>query len=309
MIECLGIDTSNYTTSVALWNSADGVRQQKKLLPVKPGTLGLRQSDAVFHHTQQLPEILEKLLSIPHGKIGAVGVSSRPRAVDGSYMPCFTVGEGVGRALAAALNVPLFRWSHQQGHIAAALYSSGRLDLIGKEFYAFHVSGGTTEALHVLPDPEIPMELAAHSLDLKAGQAIDRVGGLLGLPFPAGPQLEKLAQQSKKDFKVHVPMKGCDCSLSGVENQCQKMLREGVEKEDIAKYCLSFILEALCNMTEALLKERPGLPLVFAGGVMSNAFLKEGISKKYQAFFAEPVFSADNAAGIAVLTALREGML
>ena len=142
----LGIDTSNYTTSVALYDSATGeIAQKKQLLPVREGQLGLRQSDAVFHHTAQLHTLFGELLEgVNPREIAAIGVSTRPRPVDGSYMPCFTVGENTAKILSAVLRVPLFVFSHQEGHIAAALYSAKRDDLFDKEFLAFHVSGGTT---------------------------------------------------------------------------------------------------------------------------------------------------------------------
>ena len=189
----LGIDTSNYTTSAALF--ADGrVIQSKRLLPVKEGQIGLRQSDAVFHHVQQLPTMLDVLWK-EQAALGGVGVSVRPRDQEGSYMPCFTVGYGAAKMIAGALSVPVYTFSHQAGHIMAALYSSDQIALCKKKFLAFHVSGGTTEALLVTPDKEhvFHCELVAASLDLKAGQAVDRVGHMLGLPFPAGPALEKLA--------------------------------------------------------------------------------------------------------------------
>ena len=225
MPETLGIDTSNYTTSSAVWQNGSGT-QQKKLLPVKQGELGLRQSDAVFHHVRQLPEVLEQL-PWETINISAVGVSNRPRSQEGSYMPCFLAGYGTAKAIALSLHVPLFCFSHQQGHIAAALHSCGRLDLLKSRFVAFHVSGGTTEAVLVEPDAEqiFRAEIVAQSLDLKGGQAVDRVGALLGLPFPSGCELEKLAKASGKKFRIRPSLKGADCSLSGIENCCEKMRR------------------------------------------------------------------------------------
>lgn len=307
MPSILGIDTSNYTTSAAVF---DGVKMAgaKKLLPVEKGKLGLRQSDAVFYHVRQLPEILEAL---PFGstEISAVGVSNRPRSMEGSYMPCFLAGCCAAKAVSLSLSVPLYTFSHQQGHIAAALYSAGKLDLLKERFIAFHVSGGTTEALIVTPCEEdiIKTEIAARSLDLKGGQAVDRVGKMLGLGFPAGVQLEKLALQTDKKFKITPCIKGTDCSLSGIENKCKDMLLKGYPKEEIASYCIQSILAALDGMTAALLKKYGGLPLVFAGGVMSNAILRKKLTEKYGAFFAEPKYSSDNAAGIAVLAAVKKG--
>ncbi|WBY64819.1 peptidase M22 [Thermocaproicibacter melissae] len=308
MPDVLGLDTSNYTTSAALLH--DGlIQQSKRLLPVKKGEKGLRQSDAVFHHVQQLPEVLEAL-SFSDSTIAAVGVSNRPRSMDGSYMPCFLVGVAAAKTAALSLKVPFHFFSHQQGHIAAALYSAGKIGLLSERFLAFHVSGGTTEAILCQPDKEniFSTQIVAESLDLKAGQAVDRVGVMLGLPFPAGPELEKLALKAQKSYSVRASMKGCNCSLSGVENQCRSMLEKGTPKEEIAAFCLQSIYAALDAMAEALLHQYGELPIVFAGGVMSNSILREKLSQKFGAWFAEPVFSADNAAGIAVLAALKEGI-
>lgn len=310
----LGIDTSNYTTSTAIYCLNEGrVLQRKKLLPVPEGALGLRQSDAVFHHTVQLPMLLEELAGAFSGKICAVGVSSAPRDGKGSYMPCFLAGTATARAVAAFLKKPLYFFSHQRGHIAAALYSAQKLSYIDRPFYAFHVSGGTTEALFVSPDSDHVFQttLLAHSLDLKAGQAVDRVGKMLGLPFPAGAELENLAQKSQRRFQPEPTMKGADCCLSGVQNQCEKMLREGAPREEIARFCIDSICAALDAMAERLLRSHGAYPFVFAGGVMSNGIIRDRLLQKYDASFAEPSFSCDNAAGIAILTAIqrqREGV-
>lgn len=303
----LGIDTSNYTTSAALYDlSVNEIIQRKKLLPVKEGELGLRQSDAVFAHVKQLGEIFETLINGNKYNIDAIGVSTRPRDIDGSYMPCFLVGEMVSKTLSSVLKIPRYDFSHQQGHIAAALFSAGRLDLINEKFIAFHLSGGTTEALLVTPDENriIKCEKVAGSADLKAGQAVDRVGVMLGLPFPAGKYLEELALLSTAKFKIKPTMKGSECCLSGIENKCRKMLDSGEKREDIALFCLKSIEAALCGMTDALIAEYGKLPLIYAGGVMSNKIIRKTMEEKYGGIFAKPEFSSDNAAGIAVLTAV-----
>ena len=304
----LGIDTSNYTTSAAIFDDCENqVIQRKKLLPVKSGALGLKQSDAVFSHTVQLPDLVEDVFREYDGTVKAVAVSNRPRDIEGSYMPCFLAGMNAARSAAAALHVPIYYFSHQSGHIAAALYSASELDLTKKKFIAFHVSGGTTEALLVTPDENsiIKEEIIAKSLDLKAGQAVDRVGVMLGLDFPAGALLDRLACGSKKAFKIRPTMKGADCCLSGVENKCRKMFDDGECKEDIARFCIDSVLAALDEMASMLIKEYGELPIVFAGGVMSNSIIRERLGKKYGAYFAKPEFSSDNAAGIAVLAKIK----
>ena len=300
----LGIDTSNYTTSVALYDSATGeIAQKKQLLPVREGQLGLRQSDAVFHHTAQLHRLFEELVKDAEPReIAAIGVSTRPRPVDGSYMPCFTVGENTAKILSAALRVPLFCFSHQEGHIAAALYSAKREDLFDREFLAFHVSGGTTEAVIAKGNGcGFSVEPAAKTLDLNAGQAVDRVGLMLGLRFPCGMELERLAALNTEPVKVRPTLKGCDCCLSGVENRCKKLLDDGKCREYVAEFCLQSIRVTLAAMTDAIIDKYGKMPVVFAGGVMSNKMIKNSFEEKYSAVFAEPVFSSDNAAGIAYL--------
>ena len=303
----LGIDTSNYTTSTALYDSESGIVQRKKLLPVKSGERGLRQSDAVFHHTQQLPQMMEELLSGFDGKIDAVGVSSRPRDVEGSYMPCFTVGLSAARCLSAAMKAPLYTFSHQSGHIAAAAYSAGNTQLLSERFLAFHVSGGTTEAVLVSPDKEMIFrtDIAAGTLDLNAGQLIDRVGVMMGLDFPCGRELEKLASACTVRQKGRATLKGCDCCLSGAENLCRRAYEDGASKEEVAALCLACVEKTLCAMRDALLEKHGEMPVLFAGGVMSNRLMREKLSQGCMAYFAEPEFSADNAAGIAYLCGVK----
>lgn len=304
----LGIDTSNYTTSVALYNTADGsVVNNKKLLPVKSGEKGIRQSDAVFHHTVQLPELVYKTFNCNNNiELSGIGVSVKPCNIDNSYMPCFLTGISVAKSLSSVLNVPLYEFSHQDGHIVSALYSTKRLDLIKDKFFAFHISGGTSQVLLVEPNESyFKTTVISDSLDLKAGQAVDRVGLMLGFDFPCGPELEKSALNSKMDMsKIKVFRRDGCFSLSGVENQCKKMLENGYKAEDIALYCLNYIYSALKDTIDEIIEKYGDLPLVFSGGVMSNSIIRNKISAEYNAFFAEPQYSADNACGIAVLSSI-----
>lgn len=305
----LGIDTSNYTTSAALYDSdRDCLCGRRQLLPVREGELGLRQSDAVFHHVRQLPDVLEQLLAERQRELGAVAASSRPRQAEGSYMPCFLAGVGLAREFSALLTLPCHLFSHQQGHVAAAAYGADRLEWLRKPLLAFHVSGGTTDALLVEPDGEtvIRCSAVAGSLDLKAGQLVDRVGRMLGLPFPAGPQLDRLAQQAVGSYRPRPSLKEGSCSLSGVENQCRAWKEKGLPDEEIALFCLESLYVALDGMAGALRERFGPLPLLFAGGVMANTLLREKLSQKYGGAFAPPELSADNACGIALLCAVRE---
>lgn len=302
-----GIDTSNYTTSVSVYNE-DGVKQVKRLLPVKDGERGIRQSDAVFHHTNAYPDLLKELFdSLREPEIVAVGASVTPTTQVGSYMPCFLVGKGVGEAMSVAANVPFFSFSHQQGHIAAALYSTDKTELLNEEFLCFHVSGGTTDLVLCKPSKENIFEtkLVSSSLDLKAGQAVDRIGVRMGISFPAGKGIEKLALGSEKTYKTKIKLFDGNCSLSGLENKCLKMLENSEPACDVAKFLLCYIADTLSAMTEYAFDEYGELPLVFAGGVMSNVIIKDIVTSRFDCNFAKPEFSCDNAAGIAYLTSLK----
>ena len=288
----LGFDTSNYTTSVAIYDDGKIVHR-KRLLPVKAGERGIRQSDAVFHHTKAYAELLNEVLYSYSGEITAVGASVTPTTQEGSYMPCFLVGENAARTVASALKVPFYSFSHQQGHIAAALYSAQRTDLLEKKFLAFHVSGGTTDLVLCEPDDEMIIKITpvSGSSDLKAGQAVDRIGVKMGIPFPAGTGIEKLAEKSGEMFKNKIKLIDGLCSLSGLENKCLKMIENGETQENTAKFLLCYIADTITAMSEFAFQKYGDLPIVFAGGVMSNKIIKDIITSRFNASFAEPEFS------------------
>ncbi len=297
----IGIDTSNYTTSIACFDGTDGVNCSR-LLPVKQGELGLRQSDAVFAHIKSLPELSGRLFSDAQtGKITAVGVSTRPRAVEGSYMPCFMVGYSHAKMMADMLQVPLVEVSHQQGHVAASLWSAGCLELMDEPHLAWHLSGGTTELLLVEPDGKnVRCTKIGGTTDISAGQLIDRTGQLLELPFPSGKHIDALSKEAvmKETFKVKCP--GLEFSLSGVQNKVQQFHEKHGNPAETAAYALRCVAKAVYLATENAMKAYPGSRVVFSGGVASNSMLRE-IVKPLNPIFSQPQFSTDNAMGVAVL--------
>ena len=308
----LGLDTSNYTTSAAVFDG-EGGRNQGRLLEVRPGELGLRQSDALFQHVKHLPEVVEALLGEEGlGTVQAVGASTRPRAVEGSYMPCFLAGASQGQVLSQVLGVPFYAFSHQQGHLAAAAWSAGRLDLLDRPFLAWHLSGGTTELLRVEPEEDgvaVRAEILGGTSDISAGQLIDRTGVLLGLPFPAGKEVEKLSRQAQKREYYKVKVNGLTFSLSGMENKVRQMVQRGEEPAEIAWFAQETVCRVVQACTKAAMEQYPGLPVLCSGGVASNGRLKELLRQNCGALFAQPQFSTDNAMGTAVLTwrALERG--
>lgn len=301
----LGFDTSNYATSLAVYDtrSKEVVCDKKKFLPVRPGQLGLRQSDALFHHTAALPDLLEELASaVDLTKVEAVGVSARPRPVDGSYMPCFLAGISAATSFSKAKEIPLVQTTHQQGHIAAALYASGDESLFDRQALVFHVSGGTTDLL--LCHGADRVECIGTSTDLYAGQAVDRVGVRLGFAFPAGVQVSELAARCTDPIRPKASVKGMQCSLSGLENQCNQLLAAGKSPAYVCRYCLLCVAETAYKMVIAALEEHPGLPVVFAGGVMSSDVIQQELSARLPgAHFVPGRFSSDNAIGVALLAA------
>ena len=297
---CLGLDTSNYTTSTALFDGADGY-QLGRLLDVEAGSLVLRQSDALFQHVKRLPELFDRLRR--EGRledIAAVGASVKPRWVEGSYMPCFLAGETAGRILADTLGVPFFPCAHQQGHIAAVAWGAGRLEMLDKPLLAWHLSGGTTELLYVEPDGTgvLPQKIGGTS-DISAGQLIDRTGVALGLDFPAGRALDTLSRTGRPDQGFAVKISNFTFSFSGMENKAKDMAAAGEPAADVARFIVATVARTIRRVTDQALEQYPGLPVLCSGGVASNSILREVMS---DAVFAPPVCSADNALGVAVLT-------
>ena len=304
----IGFDTSNYTTSIAAFDGVGGVNESR-LLPVRQGELGLRQSDAVFAHIKSLPELSGRLFChVDKASVTAVGVSTRPRAVEGSYMPCFMVGYSHAKMLSDSLSVPLVEVSHQQGHVAAALWSAGRLDLMDMPHLAWHLSGGTTELLLVEPEGRnVKCTRIGGTSDISAGQLIDRTGQMLGLPFPAGKHLDGLSReaQGREVFKVKCP--GTEFSFSGLQNKVQQFFDKTQDPKETAAYALRCVSFGVLTASKNALKAYPGLPVVLSGGVASNVMLRS-VMDEVDAIYAEPRFSTDNAMGVAILAQrLTEG--
>lgn len=311
----LGIDTSNYTTSISVFSSGRGIIANIKIpLSVEEGKRGLRQSDAVFSHIKNAPlaaERLKEFISSDEGEIVAVGYSATPRPQEGSYMPCFLVGETIALFISATNNVPVFPFSHQEGHIVAAAYSATRAngfylkEFFSRSFLSFHVSGGTFDLLLVEPDPErlISVRRVGGTKDASAGQIIDRTGVRMGIMFPCGAEMDRNAMEYKGVIKHdRVCVNGLDCNISGLENKAAELIEKGAEKSEVSSYVLDHISRTLRKMTDNAKKEFGDIPVLYAGGVMSSHFIKSRLSDV--GMFSEAEFSSDNAAGIALLTNL-----
>lgn len=295
----LGIDTSNYATSVALVDNDTHkvIFSEKRFLPVEEGKIGLRQQQALFEHIKNLTNIFDSLKGID---IGAVGVSVRPKDDTDSYMPCFLAGKMSAYSIGGTMGVPVIESSHQTGHLTSALFDLNKEELFDKTLLMLHVSGGTTDIL--LAENGVVKKTLGSSMDLFAGQAVDRLGVKLGFPFPAGQYVSDLAENcDDKISNLKISVKGYNCNLSGLENQCDKLLSQGYSKEYVCKYCLTFIAKTLIKIIQNVKEDLGDMPLVLAGGVMSSSVIKSIVTENIPgAMFVKPQFSSDNAIGVAV---------
>jgi N6-L-threonylcarbamoyladenine synthase len=305
----LGIDTSYYVTSVALVDEAGRLLEDRRRpLVVAAGKRGHSPAEAVWLHVKSLPEVIEPVLAQYGRDIAAVAASTRPRPVEGAFLPPFKVSEGYGRTVAAALGVPFFASTHQEMHIAAGLWSSDAPP-VGDQFLAVHLSGGTTELIRVTRRTGgFAEELLGGTRDLHAGQFVDRVGVAIGLPFPAGPHIEKLATggvPGRVTLPSHVD--GRSVSFSGPETAGQRLVGK-VEPADLALAVIMCVAKTLEKWLRAAVEETGIKEILIVGGVASNGILRERLREKLEhravgarLAFARPQYSTDNAVGTAVL--------
>ena len=303
----LGIDTSCYTTSVCVVNGQGHILADERIiLSVPAGGRGLSQSNMVFQHTRNLPELAERAVSaLPSGThIRAVAVTDRPRRRDDSYMPAFLAGLGCARSLAAFLDVPLYAVSHQENHLMAILRIQP--ELAARPFWGLHVSGGTTDLLYACPDEEgLAIQRLGGTSDISAGQFIDRVGVALKLPFPAGVHLDKIGQPYDRALKGNrVFCRNGEISFSGPESQFQRELAAGgQDAASVAQRVLMTVWEGLRELLDYA-RESGMNRLGAAGGVLSNQWLRQqlreyGRRRRIDVVLAPDGYSADNASGAA----------
>ncbi|MED1917098.1 O-sialoglycoprotein endopeptidase [Brevibacillus sp. NPDC058079] len=310
----LGIDTSNYRTSLCLAEE-DGriVAEAKRLLKVKEGKRGLQQSEAVFQHVMNLPELSEEMKWKDY-EIAAICVSEKPRPQDGSYMPVFKVGEGLAKSLATYLRVPLHLTTHQEGHIAAGEYTA-EVRPTEDRFLAVHLSGGTSELLlcerHAAG---YVIEKIGGTIDLHAGQLVDRIGVALGMSFPAGPALEQLAKDSTGAFRISSAVDGLSFSFSGPEASLLREVERGsTSPAEIARATEQCIANTLEKSLRHAVEQGYPKDILIVGGVAANYYIRERLIKrlehpavKAKLYFCDPVYSGDNAYGVAMLGWMKQ---
>jgi len=305
----LGLDTSAYTTSLAIVDQDERLIYDRRMpLPVKEGSLGLRQSEAVFAHLSNLPALFEDHESFIKGKaITAVAAAVKPRPVKGSYMPVFKVSEAFGLFLARTMGLFYLPSSHQEGHVQAGLWSA---NLPAGDYIVLHLSGGTTEIIIAKEHKPgvFKLSLRGGSVDLNAGQFIDRLGVAMGLGFPAGPALEKLAAKAvSEDVNLPLAVKGSEISFSGPASHAERLFKQGISRAELARAvekCIADSLSAAVNNlpADAIISR----DVLAVGGVTANSYIRKRLNEKLSAgalYFARPEYAADNAVGLAVQAA------
>ncbi len=301
----LGIDTSNYKTSLAVVDeSGQTLFNYQEFLDVKHGERGLRQSEAFFQHVQKLPEAVEKAFSDENirNNIGAIAVSSRPRPIGGSYMPVFTAGCGYARAIAATMGIELQTFSHQEGHIEAIRHYSRLRDKA--PLICFHFSGGTTEAL--LLDESGKLEIVGGSKDIAYGQVLDRVGVSLGYDFPCGEKLDEIALSASghRNILSEIKVKDGYVNLSGIDTQCRRAIEE-YPQEELVEALFERLCQSVSKMTIQLSDKYKINDFIYAGGVSCSKFMRNYLSehmyRDLNIVFGKPEMSCDNAIGTALL--------
>jgi N6-L-threonylcarbamoyladenine synthase len=305
----LGIDTSCYTTSVSgVSMEGDVVFSRQVPLTVPEGERGLQQSGALFQHIKNLPLATAQIRkSLPHGNIVAVCSSTRPRPVEGSYMPVFLFSHHIGQVIADLNNIPFYKTSHQENHIMAGLHS-GRMPYLD-HFLVVHLSGGTSELLNITrKSVGFDIHLLGGSQDLHAGQFVDRIGVAMGLPFPAGPHLEVLAASAAGSVDLSGSVQGLNISFSGPESQAQRLIQQGVSHSEIALAVYQLLVRTVAKWILHAVDQGYPDHVLLVGGVSSSRIfrtdLKKRLAKRNRSIclhFAEPNLSKDNAVGTALL--------
>ncbi len=301
----LGLDTSAYTTSLAIIDNEEKLVLDRRItIPVKDNNLGIRQSDAVFKHINNISKIIEPDFNLKG--LTAIAFSSSPRPVENSYMPVFKVGESVGIFLARAVSIPFYHSTHQEGHLSAGIWSAG---LKQGRYLIVHVSGGTTEIIDSCEQKPgfYQINLVASTEDLNAGQFIDRLGVKMGLSFPAGPELELLAKRDKTndtDVKLTVAVKKNKISFSGPASQAERLILKGYDLSVIARAIEVCIADSIVKAVNNLnLNPADYLGVLAVGGVIANSYIRSRISDgltRWMVYFSQPEYSSDNAVGLAI---------
>lgn len=306
----MGIDTSNYTTSIAIIDEMDRVvLDLRRVLKVDKGKKGLRQQEAVFQHINNLPELVDTMSkTIDFNDIHSISCSYKPRNIVESYMPVFKVGKGQAVVISRILKTNFYEFSHQEGHIGAGIIYNSLKN--SNRFLGLHISGGTTELLIVNKhNGNFNIEIIGGTLDISVGQLIDRIGVEIGLVFPCGKEMDNISKRGCT-LKLNIPISIKNetwFNISGMENYFKRLLiNESYSKEDILATIFdvvsSYLLEIIIKGSRIY-----GInDILITGGVSANSIIRETLKKtlineNITSYFPNIQLCTDNAVGIAYL--------
>lgn len=301
----LGIETSCDDTGVALYDSAahkvvaHAVHTQASMHEVYGGVV---PELASRDHIRRLVPLTRKVLG---GKtIDGIGYTEGP-GLAGALL----VGASFAHGLAVSLGVPAVGVHHLEGHLLSPLLSARRPEF---PFLALLVSGGHTQLMRV--DGVGRYELLGDTQDDAAGEAFDKTAQLLGLGYPGGPALSKLAERGTPErYRLPRPMigAGLDFSFSGLKTAVLTLVKnERPEPADVARAFVDAIVEVLVVKCARAVESTGLTQLVVAGGVGANAQLRSALDAEaarggFDVFYPEPELCTDNGAMIALAAAYR----
>ena len=317
----LGIETSCDETGVALYDTergllADALYSQVEIHAEYGGVV---PELASRDHVRKTLPLIDQVLSeggLERGHIDGVAYTAGPGLV-GALM----VGATLGRSIAAGLGVPSLGVHHMEGHLLAPMLGERDGGAVpAYPFVALLVSGGHTQLVRV--DGLGRYALLGESLDDAAGEAFDKTAKMLGLPYPGGPHVAKLAEQgdpARFDFpRPMVKQGGLDFSFSGLKTHTLTTVRaceaggtlSDKDKADIARAFETAVVDTLVIKCRRALKQENLSRLVMAGGVSANVRLRVALETKLakegaEVFYPAPKLCTDNGAMIAYAGALR----
>ena len=303
----LGIETSCDETGVAIYHSTKGLIQHTLYSQIAMHNEygGIVPELASRDHIRKLIPLIEECLQLSglnKNDIQGIAYTAGPGLIG-----ALLVGAATAKSLAWTWGIPALGVHHMEGHLLAPMLEENKPDF---PFVALLISGGHTLLVEVQGIGEY--QLLGESLDDAAGEAFDKAAKLLGLAYPGGPLLSKLAEKGVADrFKFPRPMTdrpGLDFSFSGLKtftmNTFNKTEKTEQDKADVALAFQQATAETLAIKCKRALKQTGIKRLVVAGGVSANTKIRqnlEAMTKKERAelYFPRPEFCTDNGAMIA----------
>jgi N6-L-threonylcarbamoyladenine synthase len=306
----LGIETSCDETAAAVL--ADGRRVLSNVVysqaEIHRKYGGVVPEVASRDHLRKLPYIIEESLrqaNVPLNEIHLVGVTQGPGLVG-----CLLVGLSIAKGLAYGLDIPVLGVNHLEGHLFAHYIEKG--EEAPPPFVALVVSGGHTLLVYVHKWGQY--EVLGETRDDAAGEAFDKVGKLIGLGYPAGASIDRLAREGNPQAisfpRPLLDSPGHEFSFAGLKTAVVYYLRDHPEirREDLAASFQESVVDVLVEKTVRAAKEKKTNRLVIVGGVAANSRLREKFqahAKKCEVHFPHLSLCTDNAAMIAAAAYFR----